>query len=244
MTGWPAGYDRLILDQVDSTNEEARRRIGAPRPLWIAARRQTAGRGRQSRGWDSAEGNLFATLLLARDAAPAELARLSFHAALAVADLFEHFAPEARIAIKWPNDVLLNGKKAAGILLENFGPGGGHPANLAIGVGVNLAHHPDPSKTRWPPTSLAAETGRTPGFDEALEILALRLDHWLLQAGFAPVRAAWLTRAAALGERIEARLPDRTVTGIFEDVDADGTLLLRTGQGVERIAAADIHFPE
>jgi len=242
--GWPAGYDRLILDETDSTNEEARRRIGAPRPLWIAARRQTAARGRQGRAWASPAGNLAATLLLARDEAPAELARLTFPASLAVADLFDHFAPGATVETKWPNDVLLNRRKAAGILLENFGPGGGHRANLAIGIGVNLAHHPDPAEARWPPTSLAAETGRAPGFEEALAVLASRLDHWLAVRDFGAARAAWLARAAHLGETIEARLADRTAAGIFEDVDAGGALVLRTARGVERISAADIYFPE
>lgn len=244
MEGWPAGYDRLILDAVDSTNAEARRRLGAPRPLWITARRQTAGRGRQGRGWASPEGNLSATLLLGRDEPPAALARLSFRAALAVADLFAHFAPAAAIATKWPNDVLLNGRKAAGILLENFGPGAGHQANLAIGIGVNLAHHPDLATCRWPPTSLAAETGRAPGFDAALTVLAARLDRWLAMPDFATVRAAWLARAAQLGQRIEVRLPDATLTGIFEDVDAEGALVLRTAHGPRRITAGDIHFAE
>lgn len=243
MGDWPAGYDRLILDEVDSTNEEARRRAPAARPLWIAVRRQTAGRGRQARNWVSPAGNLAATLLIGRDEAPAALATLSFHASLALADLLGHFAPDAEIATKWPNDALLNGRKAAGILLENFGPGGGHAANLAIGIGINLAHHPDPAETRWPPTSLLAETGRAPGFDEALEVLAARLDHWLAAGDFRAIRPAWLARAAHLGERIEARLPRETVTGIFEDVDADGTLVLRTPQGSRRITAADIHFP-
>lgn len=244
MGDWPAGYDRLILDEVDSTNAEARRRLGAPRPLWIAARRQTAGRGRQGRGWASPPGNLAATLLIGRDEPPAMLARLSFHTALAVADLFAHFAPRADIATKWPNDVLLNGRKAAGILLENLGPGGGHKANLAIGIGINLAHHPDPAECRWPPTSLAAETGRAPAFDEALAVLAARLDHWLGVTDFAAVRAAWLARAAHLGRRIEVRLPNATVTGIFEDVDAEGALVLRTPQGPRRITAGDVHFAE
>ena len=248
MAGWPAGYDRLILEEVDSTNAEARRRIGAPRPLWIAARRQTAGRGRQGRGWASPTGNLAATLLIARDEPPAALARLSFHAALAVGDLFAHYAPSAEIATKWPNDVLLNGRKAAGILLENFGPGmhsgGGHAANLAIGIGVNLAYHPDPAEARWPPTSLAAETGHAPDVDEALTIIAARLDHWLRVPDFARVRAAWLARATGLGRRIEVRLPDRTLTGTFEDVDAEGALTLRTPQGPRRITAGDVHFAE
>ena len=252
MAHWPAGYDRLILDETDSTNEEARRRAPAPRPLWIAARKQTAGRGRQGRAWSAPRGNLSATLLIGRDEAPGELAKLSFHAALAVADLFAHFAPRAEIALKWPNDALVNGRKAAGILLENFGPGpdfgDGHAANLAIGVGVNLAHHPDPGTSRWPPTSLAAETGTAPGFEEALEVLADRLDYWLgARSGgddFATIRTAWLARASHLGRRIEVLLPNETLTGIFEDVDAEGALVLRTPAGPRRIAAADIHFPE
>lgn len=252
MAAWPAGYDRLILEEVDSTNAAARRHIGAPgglpRPLWIAARRQTAGRGRQGRAWASPEGNLAATLLAARDEPPAALARLSFHAALAVAELIAHFAPGAEVATKWPNDVLVGGRKAAGILLENFGrgetSGGGHRANLAIGIGINLAHHPDPADCRWPPTSLAAETGRAPDVEEALTVLAARLDHWLATPDFAAVRAAWLARAAGLGRRIEVRLADRALAGTFEDVDAEGALVLRTAHGPRRITAGDIHFAE
>lgn len=244
MAHWPAGYDRLILDRTDSTNEEARRRAPAPAPIWISAREQSAGRGRQGRVWSSPRGNLSASLLIARDEAPGELATLSFTASLAVADLLAHFAPGAEVSLKWPNDALLNGKKAAGILLENFGAGGGRKANLAIGVGVNLKHHPDPARSRWPPTSLLAETGTAPDIDEALLVLADRLDHWLGIPDFAAIRTAWLARAAHLGQHIEARLPDRTVTGIFEDVDARGALVLRTPDTALRIAAADIHFPE
>lgn len=247
MVGWPAGYDRLILEEVDSTNAEARRHLGATRPLWIAARRQTAGRGRQGRGWASPPGNLAATLVMPRDEAPAALARLSFHAALAVADLVAQHAPAADVATKWPNDVLLNDAKVAGILLETFGQGtqqSGGRASLAIGIGVNLAHHPDPAECRWPPTSLAAETGMAPGFDDALALLATRLDHWLGVPDFAAVRAAWLARATGIGRRIEVRLPGRTLAGIFEDVDAEGALTLRTPQGPRRITAGDVHLAE
>jgi len=244
MAHWPAGYGRLILDTTDSTNEEARRRAPAPEPLWILARKQTAGRGRLGRDWSSPRGNLSATLLIGRDEAPGELAKLSFHASLAVADLLAHFAPGAEIATKWPNDALLTGSKVAGILLENVGPGGGHKANLAIGIGINLAHHPDPATSRWPPTSLVAETGAAPGIEEALLVLADHLDHWLGVTDFATVRAAWLTRASHLGRRIEVRLANQTLSGIFEDVDVEGALVLRTPNGTRRISAADIHFPE
>jgi BirA family transcriptional regulator, biotin operon repressor / biotin---[acetyl-CoA-carboxylase] ligase len=244
MTHFPAGYDRLILDEIDSTNAEARRRAPASRPIWIAARRQTAGRGRQGQAWSAPEGNLSATLLIGCDEAPGELAKLSFHASLAVADLLTHFAPGAEVATKWPNDALLNGKKAAGILLENLGPGGGCKANLAIGIGINLAGHPEAADSRWPPTSLAAETGNAPDFEAALDVLASHLDHWLGIEDFATIRTAWLARATHLGQPIEARLPDRSLTGIFEDVDADGALVLRTPDGIRRITAADVHFPE
>jgi len=248
MVNWPAGYDRLIFDEIDSTNEEARRRAPAPRPIWLAARRQIAGRGRQGRVWSAPEGNLSATLLIGRDEAPGDLAKLSFHASLAVADLISHFAPEAEVAIKWPNDALLNGKKVAGVLLENFGPApdsdGGCQANLAIGIGVNLVHYPDPVDSRWEPTSLAAETGTAPDLEATLEVLAHHLDHWLGVGDFTQIRAAWLARATHLGQRIEARLPNRILTGVFEDVDADGALVLRTPDGMRRIRAADIHFPE
>lgn len=244
MSDWPGGYDRLILDQIDSTNDEARRRAPAPRPVWIAARRQTAGRGRQGRAWEAPEGNLAATLLIARDDPPGALARLTFHTSLALGDLFAHFAPQAEIRTKWPNDALLNGKKAAGILLENFGSGGGRAANLGIGIGINLAHHPEPGSSRWPPTSIAAEAGQAPGFEAALTVLANRLDQWLSVEDFASIRAEWLSRASHLGREIEARLPNRTLTGVFEDVDADGALVLRTPGGTERIAAADIFFAE
>ena len=244
MAHWPDGYDRLILDEVDSTNEEARRRAPVTRPLWIAVRRQSAGRGRQGRPWAAPEGNLAATLLLPRRQPPAELARLSFHTSLAVADLFAHFAPEAEVATKWPNDALVNGRKAAGILLETMGRRPGESAQLAIGIGINLAHHPDPASCRWPPTSLAAETGIAPDFDEALRILATRMHHWLRVEDFAQVRAAWLARTSHLGHEIEARLADRSVRGLFEDVDAEGHLVLRTPRGAERISAADVYFAE
>ncbi len=108
-----------------------------------------------------------------------------------------------------------------------------------------MQHHGlDPAECRWPPTSLLAETGAAPEFEAALEVLADRLDHWLGIGDFTAVRAAWLARASHIGQRIEVRLPNQTFSGIFEDVGADGTLVLRTPQGTRRIAAADIHFPE
>lgn len=258
MTGWPAGLRRLVLDSVDSTSAEARRRadLGETGPLWIAARRQTAGRGRRGRHWASAEGNLAATLLMPFRGTPAEAARLGFPAALAVADLVADLAPGAAVTLKWPNDVLLDGRKTAGILLENFGvrpapepaagPGGDRGClAVAIGIGINLAHHPRAEETRWPATSIAAVTGSAPEFGAALAGLAVALDAWLGvldRDGFERIRTAWLGRAARLGAPIEARLARTTLTGRFAGIDADGALVIEAADGTRRVTAGDVHW--
>lgn len=243
---WPEGVGRLLLDTVDSTNEEARRQAaqGAPGPLWIMARRQTAARGRRGRAWIAPEGNLSATCLLRPEGPPARVALTSFAACLAVAELFETLAPQATVALKWPNDALVNGRKAAGVLLESAGAGA-RLDWLAVGVGVNLAHHPDPEPDAWPPTSVARETGAAPPPETALELLAGAFARWsaLLDAqGFAPLRAAWLARAARLGQKVTARLPDATVEGVFADLDPTGALVLSQGGAMRRIQAADVYF--
>jgi len=248
MSPWPAGVGRLILDEIDSTNAEAARRAaeGETGPVWILARRQIAGRGRQGRAWIAPPGNLSATLLLRPDCTAPAGAQLSFAACLAVADLIGAALPNADIGLKWPNDALVNGRKAAGVLLESAGRGG-VPDWLAIGIGVNLIAVPEGiADPVHPPTSLVAEGARAMPPEDALDRLAPAFEHWrALHAaeGFAPLRAAWLARAIGLGARIEARLPDRTLTGIYEDVDADGALVLRGPTGRRRIAAADLVFP-
>lgn len=252
MTGWPEDpgrpiVRRVVLDSIDSTNEEAGRRAAAGEtgPLWIAAHRQLCGRGRLGRPWATDPGNLAATLLLAFRGTPADASRLGFPASLAVADLIDRFAPGARVALKWPNDVLLSGRKASGILLENFGATPDGRQSLAIGIGVNLAHHPQPGEMRWPATSIAAETGEVPGFDAALAELAARLAHWLEvldRNGFPAVRTAWLARADRLGEIIDARLPRGTLTGRFAEIDAEGALVLETADGTRRVAAGDVYW--
>ena len=222
---------------LDSTNEEARRlsRAGETGPLWIAARRQTAGRGRRGRSWVSGEGNLFATLLIS--APQPNSSQLAFVAALACAETIAHYAPKSRVTLKWPNDVLLEGKKVCGILLEGLGNGA-----LAIGIGINIAQFP--AGTEYPATSLDKVTGRGAPPDEALAILARTMSAWYdvwREAGFARVRDAWLARAGGLGQNIRARLEKGEMTGIFEGLDEDGALMLRTGTGtLTRIAAGDV----
>ena len=239
MSLWPQGYSKQVHAELDSTNEEARRlaEAGAVGPLWIMALRQNAGRGRRGRAWISPEGNLAATLLLRPDAPQAVTGQLSFAAALAVADMAAHFAPDAAIAVKWPNDVLADGKKLAGILLE------GGAGWLAIGIGVNLAGHPE--GTEFPATSLAQLGIAVPSQDEALTVLAARFAHWYglwMQGGFESLRMQWLARAKGVGAPIRARLPQETRTGVFEGIDASGALLLNEGGQVRVIAAAEVFF--
>ena len=243
MTGWPAGYRRKDYAELDSTNEEARRlaEAGETGPLWISAVCQTAGRGRRGRAWDTPAGNLAATLLLWPQASQAVTGQLSFAAALAAAEMVQHFAPDAAVTVKWPNDVLAEGRKIAGILLE--GRGATSERWLAIGIGVNLAHHPE--GTAFPATSLAQLGIAPPSCDQALRLLAARFAHWYdawMEKGFPALRAAWLKRASGLGAPITARLPHETRQGVFEGIDASGALLLKEGTGVRAIAAGEVFF--
>jgi BirA family biotin operon repressor/biotin-[acetyl-CoA-carboxylase] ligase len=237
----------VALAGVDSTNAEARRmaEAGDRGPVWISAARQTAGRGRRGRGWLQEPGDLAATLLLPGDGLDAATAaQTSFCACLATAELLDALAPGAEVALKWPNDPLLNGAKVAGVLLESAGDGG-RLRWLAIGIGVNLASAPPPEPDAWPPISVAAVTGAAPDPATALTILATRLDAWLTlwrAEGFAPVRRAWTARAARLGAPITVRLPRQTLQGVFESLDEDGALVLSQPQGRRRIHAADVYF--
>lgn len=241
----------LRFDQIDSTNAEARRRAeaGETGPVWLAARRQSAGRGRRGRAWESETGNLFATLLMTTRKPPAEAAQATFIAALAVADLLDAFARPGAVTIKWPNDVMLGGTKAAGILVES----GAHPTGglwLAVGIGVNLAHAPP--ATERPAAALAAhlrpDIAYPPSPDVAMEVLAQAWADWAgrwEEMGFRPVLDAWIRRNAALIGPCVARLGHETVEGVAEGVQDDGSLRLRLADGTLRlISAGDVFFGE
>lgn len=246
---WPEGVGRHLLDTVDSTNAHAFRM--APQhagPCWFLAGEQTAGRGRRARAWASPPGNFHATLLL-RPTEPAAIVALrSFAAALALRDAFVSLTglPGA-FALKWPNDVLLNGGKVAGILLESAGAGQG-VQNLAIGIGVNLIAAPDASQVEpgaLSPVSLLSETGLRVAPEAFLNALAPAYATWeqtFTQHGFAPLRAAWLDHAARLGQPIRARTGTETREGIFEAIDETGALILRQSHGSVAIPAAEVFF--
>lgn len=238
----------IEYDEIDSTNAEARRRVeaGEGGPLWITAGRQTAGRGRRGRSWESPSGNLSATLLMLTDKPPVEAAQVSFLAALAVCDLAREFVEPKAVRLKWPNDVLILGRKAAGILVESGRAPDGR-LWLAIGMGVNLAH--SPLAADRPATAFAEHMSRPPPQPRAaVEILAAAFDKWLeawTRGGFTPIAEAWTLRAFGLGEACIARLPNETVAGVAEGLDVDGALRLRLpDQTLRRITAGDVFFEE
>ena len=246
---WPEGVGRFVLDETDSTNAEAARRAGSlDGPAWILARRQTAGRGRRGRAWISPAGNFAATYVCPNPAEPPQaLAQRSFVMSLAVRDAFEAATGRgADFTLKWPNDVLARGAKIAGILLESAGAAS--PDFLAVGVGVNLAAAPDPASLEpgaVAPTSLRAVAGVRIAPEAFLDLLAPAFDRReraFRDHGFAATRAAWLAHAARRGETVTARMPGREVAGVFDTVDDEGALVLKTPQGPVRVSAADIQF--
>jgi len=222
--------DIIWLDTTGSTNAEAQalHAQGRRTPVWVAAGEQTAGRGRQGRDWVSKPGNLYASLLWPVPGVPLDrLSSLSLVAGLAVADAFVAAGPNAPVELKWPNDVLIGGRKAAGILVEATGQGEGLAA--IIGCGLNLAHHPQ--GTRWPATHLAAHR-RPVDPRDMLSLLAasmeVRLELWDEGRGFAAALADWQSRAMGAGTRI--RLPDGA-TGRFRGLAGSGALEMERDDG-------------
>lgn len=244
MTEWPAGYDRHVYDSVGSTLTEAMRL--APNlsgPTWILALEQTAARGRRGRSWATPRGNFAGTLIMRRREEPGVAALRSFVTSLALYRAFAAVTGQGDdFALKWPNDVLLKGGKVAGILLESSGD------HLVIGIGVNLAHAPDAEMLEaraLRPMCIAQDLGVEVPPEVFLDVLAAEyavLEDQFVTHGFAPVRRAWLAKAARLGEVITARTMREETIGTFEDVDEAGNLILKTGQGPQAITAAEVFF--
>ncbi|HET9902548.1 MAG TPA: biotin--[acetyl-CoA-carboxylase] ligase [Xanthobacteraceae bacterium] len=241
-----AGIRLIAHDSVGSTNAEALAlaRAGSRLPAWVMARRQTAGRGRRGRAWVSPPGNLYATLLLI-DPCGAELApQLSFVGGLAAHDAVSEAALllSLRLRLKWPNDLLLDGRKLAGVLVEGERLGDGTFA-VAVGVGINCSSHPE--NAAYPATNLAV-AGSPVVPDELFETLAramaVRLAQWRRGANFSVIRADWLARSFAIGETIRLRTPEET-EGRFAGIDEQGRLLLETPNGLRTVAAGDLSWP-
>jgi BirA family biotin operon repressor/biotin-[acetyl-CoA-carboxylase] ligase len=247
MTGeaLPFPFRLIAYETIGSTNDELKRlaREGAAEGLVVSAERQTAGRGRRGRNWVSPAGNLYASILLRPRCRAAEAAQLGFVAALGVAGAIGELAPGVAVHCKWPNDLLADGAKICGILLETEMTAGDRPDFVVVGIGVNLAT--SPTDTPYPATSLVAEGAHGIAPLSMLPALVRHFAGWLTlwrEQGFAPIREAWLARAMGLGEPIQVRLERDTLDGRFLDLDGNGALMLGTAGGSRRIAAGEI-FP-
>lgn len=242
-TALAAGFQLVHLDEVGSTNAEALARgaSGETGPTWILADRQTAGRGRRGRAWIGLDGNLFTTLLLTDPGPAARIAELCFVTALALDDALLTLAPvlEPRFRVKWPNDALLDGAKVSGTLIEATTRG--TVTQAAIGIGVNIAGHPDGMP--YPTTSLQAAgiaVTRDQVFAALTRSMVTALAIWNRGAGFDAIRAGWLARAHNLGRPLAVRIDERYVEGIFVGLDSGGRLLLDTPDGREMITVGEV----
>ncbi len=219
-------------------------------PLWISAKRQMGGKGRRGREWVSETGNLFCTGLFPHIGTPASAARLSFVAALAVHDTVCSYCSGAQI--KWPNDVLVDGAKISGILLESgtysgtISDAGNDQLWVAVGIGINILSAPD--NTQYSATYLNANMplGQHPYLSDVKKVLFERFAFWLedySQNGFEPIRTAWLERAQGMGGPVVARLPNKTIEGTAIGMDADGALAVKIHSGETiKIHAGDVFF--
>jgi len=239
-------FRHLQLGDVGSTNVEAlvRAEQGEASGLWITADRQLQGRGRRGRVWTSEPGNLYASLLLIDPGDPARLGSLPLAVSTAVHDALAAVLPDrSGLNIKWPNDVLIDGAKTSGILLESSILADGRRA-VVIGCGINVAHHPADG---FYSSTCLREQGATVSPQELFARLFVSMQEALAQwdggKGIAATRASWLERATGVGEAIVVRLPDQEIHGLFEGVDAEGRLILAMSDGkTQTIAAGDVFF--
>lgn len=245
-------YHLLSYDVIDSTNEEAKRLAegGGSHGAVIWARRQTAGRGRMGREWVSPEGNLFVSILLQPDMELEQCSQLSFVAAVSVAETLEAMVSEPKdIRCKWPNDILLHGKKLGGILLESFvvpNELGIEKRWITVGVGINIDSYPE--HVMYPATCM-----REAGVELVSAKIVLsrfvynflhRYDEWH-EKGFGPVQKAWLKRAYHIGKPIEVMLGDEAVGGTFDTINEAGCLVVKLANGKHReVHAGDVFFKD
>ncbi len=235
------------LGDVGSTNTEclARARAGDPGGLWLTAARQTSGRGRRGRAWTSEAGNLYASLLLVDPAPMERLGSLPLAVALAVHATIRAVLPPGAdpVEVKWPNDILIGRRKTCGILIEAEKLLDGRQA-LVIGIGINIRHMPEGAA--YPVTRLedhGCHASPEEVFAHLFNRMAAVLESWDEGRGVAEISRRWLDAACGIGEAVTVNLPDRSLSGRFAGIDAQGLLQLETGSGqVLSIAAGDVFF--
>ncbi|PWS35272.1 biotin--[acetyl-CoA-carboxylase] ligase [Falsiroseomonas bella] len=238
----PPGWRLRIEAELPSTSDLLRRlaAAGEPEGLAVLARRQTAGRGRDGRSWQSPEGNLYISLLLRPDAPAAAAPRFALLGGVALAEALSGFmADRAAIRLKWPNDLLLGGAKLAGMLCE----GAAHDGRIewiVLGLGANLAVAPQlPDR----PTTCLGQHAPAPDPEAAAVALIRAVDTWqrrISAEGIRPLLDAWQQRGPQPGARLTLRTGAGETTGLYRGLDADGALLLETDGRTRRFATGEL----
>ncbi len=249
----PGAYNLIALDHIGSTNDEAKRLAAlgeeaCPDGTLIWAKSQSSARGRRGRTWESLDGNLFLSLVLRPDVPLIEASQLGYVAALAIYDTIGELCPAGYEAhCKWPNDVLLNGSKFCGILLEASSSTKGVLDWLVLGLGVNVTQHPRDIDADYSVTSFHGEGANAITREDTLVSFARNFVLWTrcwMDDGFSPIRENWLWRAKGLDQEINVRLENEVISGIFAGIDETGALMLRQGQDTRIITVGDVFFPD
>lgn len=244
----PEFYSLHRFAEVASTNATAKQFAGDGKPegTLVVADAQTQGRGRSGRDWASPKGNLYMSLILRPKESAAVVAQLSFAVALSVFDLIAPYLKGDDLRLKWPNDVLVNGRKISGILLESSATPDNNLAWLIVGVGVNIAKVPGAVGETG--TSLHDLGASDAGVDKCLVEFTGHFWHWLQcwrSAGFAPIRAAWLERCGGMGQPLRVRVGREQFDGRFENLDGDGALIVELPNGdLRRVTAGEVFFAD
>jgi BirA family biotin operon repressor/biotin-[acetyl-CoA-carboxylase] ligase len=240
------GHQLYYYEEIGSTNDEAFRlgSAGAPEGTALIANSQSTGKGRMQRVWHSPAGsNIYTSIILRPEITPARAPQISILAGVAVADVLESYCPD-RIKLKWPNDVLINGKKVCGILSQmktivsevDF-------IVLGIGINVNISYNEFPKEICNIATSLAIETGREISRQELIISLYENLAKWykqLLQDGFGRIKEKWLSISPMIGQTVQVMFQEEAVSGKAIGLDEDGSLiLLAPGNKEFKVSAGD-----
>lgn len=242
------GFDILRYAEIDSTNEEARRllRAGRTDDFVVLAEQQTSGRGREGRQWESPKGNMFASLVLHTNKPLYETAQISFVAALALGEMLSAMLRNGNdVLYKWPNDVLVKGKKIAGILLESsMKAGDASPGVIIVGIGLNIASCPE--NVRFPATYLHSFVNDGVSVSDCLQMLLGSFTQWyrLWQIeGLEPIRSAWLAKAWGKGSPLKVDLGKIQYQGVFGGMTGQGELILKERSGnIRHITSGEIFF--
>ncbi len=234
----PPLYELVMHDSIDSAVSEAKRLAlsGAEEGTLVWVKEQTAGRGRFDHQWLSEPGNLHCAIVLRPDESIAVTGQINYVAAVSLAIAIAGLVtPMTELRYRWPNDVLLNNLKVAGILLDPCAVNNGNVESLVLAVNVNVKSHPkdlDDGAANMHADGFSKSTDA-----ELLESFSRNFLSWInrwAEEGFGPIGKAWTQRANGMGEPIELQLAKETVSGEFVELDADGALVVKLADDTRR----------